>query len=239
MNLGLKQRQFNAAMALYEGRSRYGRVQTAVAVAVLLGQAALAWRALGVPVGWAWGLGAFAAAYLATDFLNGLVHLFMDHNEAYASPVGPFIAAFHLHHRTPRYQDRPLWAVYFHESGFKFWLPAYLLAALALSARPGLPGPLLHGLAWVGVLSSVAEVSHYLCHNSSSRLARALARTGLLLGKRAHARHHREDNVGYAFLNGWTNPLIDRIARCCFPGYKAGTDRHFATWEPGSPDFHR
>jgi len=231
-NTLLKQHQFNAAIARYQGGRGYRRLELAVSLLVLVGQAALWARSLAAPTGWARGLAAFALAYLLTDFLNGLVHLLMDHVGRYTGWSGPLVAAFHLHHRTPRYQERPLWAVYFHESGFKLWLPPFLAIVLALSWRPGLPPVALRALAWMGLLSSVAEVSHYLCHNSPSRTARALARAGLLLDKRAHARHHREDNVSYAFLNGWSNPLLDLLARLLFRGYKQGTDLHFAAWEP-------
>jgi hypothetical protein len=150
----------------------------------------------------------------------------MDHHAHYLGWTGPLTAAFHLHHKTPRYQDKALVAVYIHESGFKLWLPVYLGAVLALAFQPGLPPALLRLLALVGVLSSVAELSHYLCHNSHARWARALATAGLLLSKRRHARHHREDNVGYAFLNGWSDPLLDLLARRFFRGYKQGTDLH-------------
>ena len=48
----------------------------------------------------------FIIAYILTDFINGLVHMYMDNNAHYSSIIGPLIAAFHLHHRQPQYKDR-------------------------------------------------------------------------------------------------------------------------------------
>ena len=94
---------------------------------------------------------------------------------------------------------------------------------------------LLYALVYTGILSSVAEVSHYLAHNSLSPTAAFLARAGLLLPKRRHARHHIEDNVSYTFLNGVTDPLVDMIAGKYYAGYKNGTDLHYSIWNgPGS-----
>ncbi|KAF0125468.1 MAG: hypothetical protein FD189_1561 [Elusimicrobia bacterium] len=62
------------------------------------------------------------------------------------------------------------------------------------------------------------------------RQAAALARAGLLLDKRRHARHHRDDNVSYTFLNAWTDPLVDRVAARFYAGYKNGTDLHYAAY---------
>jgi sterol desaturase/sphingolipid hydroxylase (fatty acid hydroxylase superfamily) len=86
----------------------------------------------------------------------------------------------------------------------------------------------LHVLIYVGVLSSIAEVSHYLCHSSNSRLAMSVGNLRVLLPKRHHARHHLEDNRNYAFLNGCTDPLLNLIASLVYPGYKQTTDTHYA-----------
>jgi hypothetical protein len=152
--------------------------------------------------------------------------MYMDNNDRYDSLAGPLIANFHLHHKLPQYRRNNLLTVYFVETGSKVWLAGYLLAvALGL--------PLLHPLAahilvYTGILSSYAEVSHYLCHSSTSPLSLFLSRLGLVLSKRRHARHHTADNVGYTFLNGVTDPLVDRIAGRYYPGYKQTTDQHYA-----------
>ena len=66
-------------------------------------------------------------AYLVTDFFNGLVHMIVDNNTNYTSKVGPFIAAFHMHHHTLKYKEKHALKIYFTESGHKFWLVIYLI----------------------------------------------------------------------------------------------------------------
>jgi hypothetical protein len=154
----------------------------------------------------------------------------MDHNDHYESWAGPVIANFHLHHKTPRYQDNNLFVVYFNETGSKVWMVFYLAAVAVLFHLPGIPPVFLYILTYVGILSSVAEVSHFLSHNSMSRAALLLARMKLLLPKRRHAAHHLQDNVSYTFLNGMTDPLVNFIARRYFTGYKKNTDLHFAKY---------
>jgi len=164
------------------------------------------------------------------------VHLYMDDNDNYESLAGPLIANFHLHHRTPRYQDNILLVVYFNETGSKIWLVFYLAAVAILFHLPNSNPVLLCTLTYIGILSSIAEVSHYLCHNSNSAVVMFLTGIKLLLPKRKHARHHLEDNSSYTFLNGVTNPLVDFIARMFFAGYKNKTDLHYAKYSgPNMP----
>lgn len=217
-------------MALYESRGRYKLFGKFVAVAIVSMQAFLLFRVLDLSIGPVRQLAALAAAYLLADFVNGLVHLYSDHMDDYGSIGGPLVANFHLHHKRPRYKDNNLAVMYFNESGSKVWLVPCLAAICWLSFRPGVNPALLTALVYAGILSSVAEVSHYLAHNSVSPVAAFLARAGLLLDKKRHARHHLEDNVGYTFLNGLTDPLVDRIARKFYTGYKNGTDLHYAKY---------
>jgi sterol desaturase/sphingolipid hydroxylase (fatty acid hydroxylase superfamily) len=154
----------------------------------------------------------------------------MDNNDRYESIDGPLIANFHLHHKTPMYKKRNLLIVYFMESGSKVWLVGYLLLVVALQATLTINGVVIYIVVYIGILSSVAEVSHYLCHTSTSPIAAFLARIGLLLSKKHHAKHHLRDNNGYAFLNGFTDPLLDLIATTCCKGYKQGSDLHYARY---------
>lgn len=177
---------------------------------------------------------AFILAFVLTDFLNGLVHMIMDHKESYDSFYGPLVANFHLHHQTPKYTKRPLPLVYFHESGAKIWLVPFLGLVLFFLVRGSLSPFVLHTLVYIGILSSIAEVSHYLCHTSDSRVAKFLAGIGVLLSREHHTPHHEADNMNYAFLNGMSDPLINLIARTFFTGYKKTTDQHFAAYTRGS-----
>ena len=230
MSLELKQRQFNAAMELYERKKRYVLIGRFVAITNISLQTYLLSRALLLSIGFAWQIAAIIAAYLITDFMNGMVHLYMDHNDNYESWAGPLIANFHLHHRTPRYQDNNAFIVYFNETGSKVWLILYLAAVAVLFQLPIINPVLLYTLTYIGILSSIAELSHYLAHNSNSAFCMFLARIKLLLPKRLHATHHLQNNVSYTFLNGVTDPLVNSIAGRFYPGYKITTDLHYATY---------
>jgi sterol desaturase/sphingolipid hydroxylase (fatty acid hydroxylase superfamily) len=230
LDLAEKQRQFNAAMERYNTRAGYKLFNTAVSTVNLSLQLWLLWQLRAVSIGVGGQAAALLISWLLADFVNGLVHMHMDSNDRYESPAGPLIANFHLHHRTPRYTPRSLPMVYCVESGFKIWLAPFLAVTALLNGGGWLPPLLLHILVYTGILSSIAEVSHYLCHNSVSPLAMLLGDCRILLSKRHHAVHHLQDNVSYAFLNGFTDPLINPLARSFFKGYKQNTDLHFATY---------
>ncbi len=226
-----KQLQFVAAMQRYEERRSYQLINKLVSwfnVSLQLFLMVLAFR---LDIGFGWQIFAVLAAYVLADFVNGLVHLYMDHNDDYSSMVGPFVASFHLHHDIPRYTDKPLLQVYVDESGYKLWLFFFLLVLLALFVWSTMPPLLLCMGAYFAVFSSIAEVSHYLCHNSSSRIVRQLQRFWILLPKKHHMQHHRVDNVNYAFLNGMSDPLINWIASVFYRGYKSNTDLHTALYQ--------
>jgi sterol desaturase/sphingolipid hydroxylase (fatty acid hydroxylase superfamily) len=227
LELSAKQRQFNAAMERYRTLGRYQVFNTIVSLANVSMQVYLLTLIWPLSLGAGWQVASFAVAFVLTDFVNGLVHMLMDNNDRYDSIFGPFIANFHLHHKVMQYKKRNLAAVYFNESGSKIWLVGYLLIVCTLG-RAGVHPVVLHILVYAGILSSVAEVSHYLCHSSDSALAMFLGRIKVLLPKRHHARHHLEDNKNYAFLNGVSDPLLNCIAAVIYPGYKQTTDMHYA-----------
>lgn len=226
--LEIKQQQFNAAMELYEKAGVYQLIGKAVSLATVSLQLYLLYLVLPLSLGLPLQVLVLVTAYVMTDFINGLVHMYMDNNDSYDSPAGPLIAAFHLHHRTPLYKKKNILLVYFNESGAKNWLVGYLLLAVLMIRSGSIPPAISSLLVYIGILSSIAEVSHYCCHVVDSGITGALRRAGLVLSKKHHARHHLEDNVNYAFLNGLTDPLLNVIARKYFPGYKNTTDRHYA-----------
>ncbi|MGB4600567.1 MAG: hypothetical protein WBI04_11425 [Trichlorobacter sp.] len=136
MDLATKQQQFNRAMALYTSRPRYALFGHLVATANISLQLYLLYRVRPLSIGPLWQLAALVSAYLLTDFINGLVHMYMDNNDRYECIDGPLIANFHLHHKTPLYKQRNLLLVYFMESGSKVWLVCYLLLVVALQPQP-------------------------------------------------------------------------------------------------------
>jgi len=208
LDLAEKQHQFNAAIERYNTRAGYKLFNIAVSSVNISLQIWLLWQLRTVPISAAGQAAALLISWLLADF----------------------VANFHLHHKIPRYTPRSLPVVYFIETGFKVWLAPFLVVTALLAGSSWLPPLLLHILVYSGILSSVAEVSHYLCHNSVSPLAMLLGDCRLLLSKKHHAVHHLQDNVSYAFLNGLTDPLLNPIARRFFRGYKQNTDLHFATY---------
>jgi hypothetical protein len=218
--------QFNAAMELYTSRAGYRLFSSCVSITNVSLQLYLVYKLLPVSIGAAGQFISLLAAIVLADFINGLVHMYMDGNDRYDSLAGPLIANFHLHHKRPKYRRNNLLVVYFVETGSKVWLAGYLLAVVLFL-------PVIHPmvaciLVYTGILSSYAEVSHYLCHTSCTPLSLFLARLGLVLSKRRHARHHLEDNTNYTFLNGCTDPLVNMFAKWFHKGYKHTTDLHYA-----------
>ncbi len=227
----LKQMQFNNAMASYSSRGLYKGFGYLVALANITLQAVLVYLVVPYSIGLFAQVLVIICAYLSTDFINGLTHMYMDHNDHYDSLAGPLIANFHLHHKIPKYKINPILIVYFVETGSKVWLVVYLAMVMALLCMFPVTPMLAYFLVYIGILSSLAEGSHYLCHTSNSRLTLIFSQYGLLLSKKHHARHHLEDNVNYAFLNGWSDQLLNLIAKQFYPGYKNTTDKHYAYYD--------
>lgn len=172
------------------------------------------------------------SAYIFTDFVNGIVHMYMDNNTSYKSIFGPFIAAFHMHHRNMKYKTRSPIVVYFMESGSKFWLLGYLGLVVFLQYRLSLPLFINVFLVAFGIFSSFAEVSHYWCHNAHKKnsIIHKLQKFRILLPKKHHLIHHTKNNVNYAFLNGVTDPILNIIAKKLYRGYKENSDRHAVSY---------
>lgn len=189
-------------------------------------------------------LAAFILAYILTDFINGLIHMYMDNNTDYASLIGPFISSFHLHHSKLKYTHSNPFKIYFYESGTKFWLSVYLIILVWIQHYFVLAYALNVCLVSIGILSSIAELSHYWCHNATkkNKLVSTLQRYRILLAKKHHLIHHRDDNTHYAFLNGISDPLLNKISRYYYTGYKNHADQHAKAYlhtlrnEKASPD---
>lgn len=230
MELLHKQNQFNAAMERYNSCGMYKMVGTFVSITNMSLQLYLLNRIWPHAIGVAWQVISLSVAFLITDFVNGLVHMYMDNNDRYDSLAGPLIANFHLHHKIPQYKKHNLLIVYFNETGSKIWLVGYLAAIALLSGIYAVDPKIMFILVYVGILSSVAEVSHYLCHSSTSVIVLFLGKIGLLLSKQHHAGHHLKDNANYAFLNGVADPILNRISAKLYPGYKQTTDLHYARY---------
>ena len=228
--LEVKFKEFQRAMERYNSRFFYSKMGLFVSVIVLFLQlvsvanTVLEWTFTNPLVIFI----LFSCAYIVADFVNGLVHMYMDNNTNYNTRLGPFIAAFHLHHIKPRYTDKHALLVYFHESGTKFWLVIYLIILVWMQYKCLMSFETQFFLTTVGVLSSFAEVAHYWCHNKNERniVINFFQKHGVLLSKKNHMIHHADDNKNYAFLNGVSNPFINKIADFLYEGYKNNADIH-------------
>ena len=225
MSLNEKQQDFNLAMKKYHEDKIYQYIYLLVSFLNVGMQLYLFAHLFTLHVEWYAFIAIFLLSYFVTDFINGYVHMYMDNNEQYNSLVGPFIASFHLHHRTPNYKEFSLLRIYFNESGPKFWLVIFLIFTVAISIFSS-NAYLILFLTLVGIFSSVAEVSHFLCHNSESKIVLFLQKIKLLLSMEHHRYHHEKDNQSYAFLNGMSDFLLDKIAKRVYSGYKENSDLH-------------
>lgn len=226
-----KQKQFKSAMELYESKNIYQLFGKGISIVNISLQLVLVYMILPISIGIWWQIFSLGVAYIFTDFINGLVHMYMDNNDNYDSVAGPLIASFHLHHKTPLYKKNPIIIVYFNESGSKIWLAGFQIIAVVILGMFSINPVVSYTLLYFTILSSIAEVSHYLCHVSNSRVFEVFRKTRILLNKRHHGRHHVEDNVNYAFLNGISDPLINIIAKRLYAGYKNTTDLHYVYYE--------
>lgn len=225
----IKVNEFQTAMRHYLDQPIYRKTGLVVSILILSLQAVAitetlyAWKAFN-PF---YLFFLFITAYIFTDFINGLVHLYMDNNTHYSTLFGPFIAAFHVHHLTPRYAHKHPALVYFYESGSKFWLLIYLAAWVSIAHSYHFSFEVQFFFTGFALLSSFAEVSHYWSHaRHPSMLIRCLQKYRILLSKKHHKIHHTDDNKNYAFLNGLSDPLINLIASYVYEGYKNNADAH-------------
>lgn len=232
-NLEVKQKEFNRAMDRYENRKIYKIFGKFIAVLVVSLQIIIASVVLTNFISLWEHLFSLLVAYFFADFINGLVHMYMDNNDNYEGIAGPLIASFHLHHQKPLYKKNNILAVYFNESGSKIWLAIFQVIAFTIIILFNINALVLHIILYFSILSSIAEVSHYLCHvsNKNSKVPDVLRKVGLIMSKRHHGKHHLKDNVNYAFLNCMSDPLINIISKKFYPGYKNTTDKHFTNYK--------
>lgn len=230
LQLKKKQEEFNEAMLRYHQRKRYINIQKLISIFVIISQVILFLNIMNFSLPLFWHVFIFLLAYFLTDLVNGLGHMYMDNSDSYNSLIGPYIASFHLHHRTVKYKNHNLFLMYFNETGTKLWLfPAYI--SVLLLSYIQFNEYLLTLFVYIGFLSCLAELSHYLCHNSSNKSVHFLQNIGILLSPSKHKQHHACNNIQYAFLNGSSDFIIDAIAKKLYKGYKITTDRHYETYE--------
>ena len=155
----------------------------------------------------AWVVVLLVPALLVADLASGAVHWFMDRH---AARFGGFLATaaaeFHDHHERPG----QCLTVGVYRSVFEGALVVTPLA-LGTTVWARTDGGATFVLLVLLVLMFAPEI-HKAAHKRSYRAWMApLSDLGLLLGCRAHARHHQgHHGASYCVVTGWCNPLLDR-----------------------------
>lgn len=222
--------EYKAAIEKYNTNPWYVRIETAASIFIIALQVITTIKLFHYPISIniIYFSIIFFLAFIATDFINGLVHMIVDNNTNYTSLTGPYVAAFHLHHLKIIYKNKHPLQIYFYETGHKLWLFFYLVILFLVQHYININFYLDLFLVLIGVLSSVSELSHYWCHNGAknNRTIRFLQKYRILLSMKHHRFHHSEDNKHYAFLNGMTDYFLNVIAKHFYRGYKQHADQH-------------
>ena len=170
-------------------------------------------------------------AYLAADFLSGLVHFLADNFGSYETPViGPgFIDAFREHHVDPK-------GITTHDfvdtngNNSLVAIPFMLLVLLAVPMETTFWGYLLGAFAlFLCVATFLTNQFHKWAHMEEPPAAAAwLQKRGLILNAEHHDIHHESPyDTYYCITAGFWNPLLDRLRfferaerfiRCVVPG---------------------
>lgn len=222
----LKQNEFNQAMVRYETIFFFQNIGLFVSIGMAASQLYAGYLVSKKTYSFRKFLIIFCLAYVFADLINGIVHLWADNNNNYSNICyGPLIAAFHLHHKKPKYNKNHFLKVYFNENGSKIWLFVAMILYISVGHKKMDKNVSLMFVLF-SYLSSFAEISHYLCHNSTNSFVKYLQRCGILLNPQIHRKHHQQDNINYTFLNGCTDFIVNYIARKWYKGYKNRADLH-------------
>ncbi|QDL54876.1 fatty acid desaturase CarF family protein [Rhodoferax aquaticus] len=166
---------------------------------------------------WAWSFALLAipVAYFCADLLTGVIHWVCDSFGSERTPLwGPLLVGpFRRHHRDPLEITRI--------SLLENLGASAIAGALVLAAWQ--PQPLEGALAqfatlcgvWTLVFAVVSNLFHRWAHMPSKRKPGwmlVLQTKKLLLDTPTHLRHHRKPyRVNYCILNGWANPVSNRV----------------------------
>ncbi|MCH8133493.1 MAG: hypothetical protein IIA30_13150 [Myxococcales bacterium] len=159
------------------------------------------------PTSWIALLAGLWVGALAADLVTGLVHWGCD---TWGDEETPWIGSslirwFRAHHREPQ-------AMLEHD-----WIEVNGAPALAASAAflvlpcLGSQSAFGYAVAWslIGA-GALANQFHQWAHmDSPPLLIRKLQRSGLILSRVRHARHHALHTGGYCISTGWLNGLLD------------------------------
>ena len=234
-----KQQQFNNAMEKYEKMPVYVWVGHTTSFINVGCQVFLGWMVIKQPVGPFLQILTFAASYILADFVNGLVHMYMDYKpckpgtglkdlyfwegprdsaefharqaQVYARISGfeRIVYDFKKHHPFPDLLGRHSFLHLMKGPTFLLALPLSLVLNVVFLALQP-PAWLLVGTVVFLLGSSMTQALHGALHRDDVGLALCLMRrTGLVMSRRAHQLHHDTLTQDFAVINGWANPLVN------------------------------
>ncbi len=151
--------------------------------------------------------------YLAADFASGWVHWLADRYGSRTTPLfGPkLVVPFREHHLDPTAITRH---DFLEANGDNALFALIVLVPTTLFAGDSAGSVLIE--LFVLVLAQgtlLTSIAHGWAHTDRPpRIARALARLGLVISAEHHAHHHRGEHLThYCITTGWLNRPLDRV----------------------------
>jgi ubiquitin-conjugating enzyme E2 variant len=160
-----------------------------------------------------WLLLAVALAWPAADFISGLVHWMADTWGTEEFPIlGPrFIRPFRVHHITP---NSFLTCNFLDTNGDTCLIAIPTLLGFYLIPVNSLGGlfALTFGVAFCIFAIPTNQIHQWAHMPKPPRWVQFMQRSGMILSKKEHARHHKLPYAGYyCITNGFCNNILERL----------------------------
>lgn len=157
----------------------------------------------------------FVVANLFVDFISGVCHWAADTWGKFETPIfGPtLIRAFRMHHIDP--QDITLHS--FAETcanssypvPFVIGITYYFCSASFISQS--LTWMIIFGVP-LGILTNQCHKWAHMVHTKPPAVIVFLQKSGLIISHEKHHKHHQGDfDTDYCIINGWMNPILEKI----------------------------
>jgi len=161
----------------------------------------------------------FISIYLA-DLWSGIVHYVLDNYEGDCKKLKEGSIEFQIHH------DNPLLILndsllHFHMETLElYFIPLGMNIANLVLKNTSRKKGLCYGELVFCVIASLSQCSHKLTHWSNHekeqsrklRFVRWMQKRKLITDSKEHSAHHRTHDNNFCILNGWANPLMNKLA---------------------------
>ncbi len=202
----------------------------------------------------AWKLATFVGAIYYTDLFTGGLHIYLDHRRCdLGDPLDMAAYSFRYdHHAYPNNFFK--FSAIFPSGAANILMSITGPFTLAFHALLWYFGGLYHTVPTDSALElkliflftfiaggSICQTTHALAHEGRTgqnktfpRLIATLQRCHLILPPKAHAGHHQfEHDVNFCILNGWANPLLNRLTPSLFWAMRQAPGHFDALAVPG------